>query len=102
MAAAGITYDDSTLRQLVASLDPKRRLRAIRAGIRKEGKRVQKIAISSLKSSGLRANSSIEDGIRVLTFKPLPVGVHTRLAFALTVSRSSFCGDAETGAALKR
>ena len=69
MAAVGITYDDSTLRQLVASLDPKRRLRSIRAGIRKEGKRVQKIAISSLKSSGLRANSSIEDGIRVLTFK---------------------------------
>lgn len=64
-----IKYDDSNLQALIVSLEPKRRLRAIRAGIKKEGQRVQQIAQRSLKGSGLRANDEIAEGIRVLTFK---------------------------------
>ncbi|MBQ8550212.1 MAG: hypothetical protein IJ426_02605 [Clostridia bacterium] len=67
--AVSLDYDDSNLQKLIASLEPKRRLRAIRSGIRKEAKRVQKLAIGRLKSSGLRAGDGMEKGIRALTFK---------------------------------
>lgn len=67
--AEQLDFDDSVLRQLVADLEPKRRLRAIRGGIRKEAKRVQKYAILRLKSSGLRVGDNMEKGIRALTFK---------------------------------
>lgn len=64
-----LIYDDRELWQLIAELEPKRRLRAIRSGIRKEAKRVQKVAITNLKSSGLRVTDDMEKGIRALVFK---------------------------------
>lgn len=67
--AESLIYDDRGLQQLVAELEPKRRLRAIRGGIRKEAKRIQKIAVANLRGSGLRVTDDMEKGIRALVFK---------------------------------
>lgn len=64
-----LVYDDKGLQQLIAELEPKRRLRAIRSGIRKEAKRIQKVAVTNLKGSGLHVTPDMEKGIRALPFK---------------------------------
>lgn len=63
-----LEYDDGQLQQLFAELEPKRRLQAIKGGLRREANRVRKIAINNLRSS-VHSNKDLEKGVRSVVFK---------------------------------
>ena len=67
--ARDIAYDDRNLQQLFAELEPKRRLQALKGSFRQEANRVRKTAINNLRSSGIRADRSLERGVRAIVFK---------------------------------
>ena len=80
--AQSIQYDDTNLQRLFAELDPKRRRQALRAGFRKEAQKVRKVAVSNLRSSGIRTDRDLERGIRALVFKQ-------QLGFRVTIGTSN-------------
>ena len=80
--AQTIEYDDTNLQRLYSELDPKRRRQALRAGFRKEAQKVRKVAVSNLRSSGIRTDRDLEKGIRALVFKQ-------QLGFRVTIGTSN-------------
>lgn len=66
--ARDIDYDDRNLQQLFAELEPKRRLQAIKGGLRREANRVRKTAVNNLRGS-MRSDKDLEKGVRAIVFK---------------------------------
>ena len=61
-------YDDSNLQKLFADLEPKRRMQALKGGIRRTANIVRKAAVANLRAS-MRSNRKLEKGIRAIVFK---------------------------------
>lgn len=64
-----ITYDDSNLQRLIAEMEPKRRLQALKGGFRRVANQVRKTAVNNLRSSGITMSKGLDKGIRALVFK---------------------------------
>lgn len=69
-----ISFDDSRLFKAFEELEPKRRLQAIRGGIRKTGNRVRKKAVSNLRSTGIRTSRDLERGVRLVVYRKKAAG----------------------------
>lgn len=69
-----MSYDDSRLFKALAELEPKRRLQAIKGGIRKTGNKVRKKAVSNLRSSGIHSGRDLEKGVRLVVYKKKAAG----------------------------
>ncbi len=63
-----ISYDDENLQRLFAEMEPKRRLQALRGGIRKEANWVRNVAINNLRGS-IKSSKDLEKGVRAIVFK---------------------------------
>lgn len=87
-----LDYDDSRLQQLFAELEPKRRLQALKGGIRREAAEVRKTAVNNLRKSGLSTNSRLEKGVRSIVFR-------RKAGFRVTVGtkRANKNGKGEAG-----
>lgn len=64
-----LQYDDRNLQRLFAELEPKQRLKALKAGFRREANQVRKTAVNNLRGSGIRTDKDLESGIRAVVFK---------------------------------
>lgn len=74
----GLTYDTGKLWGMLQELEPKRRVQALKGGIRKASRETKRVAVANLRASGLRSNSKVEAGIRNVIFK-------NRVGFRVTV-----------------
>lgn len=66
-----LDYDDSRLQRLFKALEPKQRISALKGGMRKEANRLKKVAISNLRSSGMRTDKKLEKGIRTKVYNKM-------------------------------
>lgn len=69
-----MSFDDSRLLKAFEELEPKRRLQAIRGGIRKTGNRVRKKAVSNLRNTGIHTSRDLEKGVRLVLYKKKAAG----------------------------
>ena len=67
-----VKYDDSQLQKLFMELEPKRRLQAIKGGIRREARQVRKQAVTNLKATGVHVNKQMEKNVRAEVFRKRP------------------------------
>lgn len=66
-----LEWDDRQLRELYRALTPARRIKALKGGMRTEANRLKKVAISNLRSSGLRTDKKLEKGIRTKVYNKM-------------------------------
>ncbi len=66
--ARSVDYSDRNLQQLFAEMEPKRRLKAIKGGFRREANQVRKTAVNNLRKS-IRTDADLAKGVRALVFK---------------------------------
>lgn len=61
-------YDDSNLQKLFKELEPKQRVKTLRAAFRIAGNKVRKAAVSNIRQS-LNSNKELEKGVKVKVWK---------------------------------
>lgn len=83
-----ISYDMASLQGAFNELEPKRRLQALRGGIRKAGNQVRRVAIGKLRKS-VRSDRDLERGVRLVLYKKKAAG------FRVTVGTKA--GNRKTG-----
>ncbi len=62
-------YDDSNLRKLFKALDQEQRVKAMKGAFRREANKVRRVAISNLRSTGIRTDRDLEKGVRAVVYK---------------------------------